>query len=461
MKRMRHLLSLGAGLALCSALCLSAGAESYDIGLGSVQIDFADGAQVVTYQSERHVDDNPVITGKSTQNTVAVYAPESQRLHVTIQDLDVDVSSLQEAPAFAVSGEGSLVLNLLGNSSLRSGLMHAGIEVKDAALYILGQDDGILNASGGQFGAGIGGGANGSGNRITIAGGNINAAGGVFGAGIGGGQFGAGSRISILGGQISVKGGMKAAGIGGGWCGSASDISLLGGRLNAFGVQAVGSGEGAQEAVRMDVIPVAGSMQVSTDSGALFTADVGERVVLDVKTQLLITEGFDADESFVPTAPAESLPPVEAEPEETKPEETKPIETKPEETKPVETKPEETKPAETKPEEPTSGKAVPASFQVRDAEGKSIPFSYEKTDAVVEITCEQDATDFSFSCEDIRALKDDGVIFVRLNFGGKKTRVTLQSVLKWLDAGTKEVFIRMPPASGPVLYKDGTSLWIY
>ena len=434
-----------------------------------MQIGFADGVQVVTYQSECHADENPVITGKSTENTIAVFAPEGQRLHVSIQDLDVDVSSRQEAPALAVSGDGALVLKLLGNSSLRSGLMHAGIEVKDAALYILGQDDGILNACGGQFGAGIGGGANGSGSRITIAGGNINASGGVFGAGIGGGQFGAGSRISILGGQISVKGGMKAAGIGGGWCGGASDISLLGGRLNAFGVQAVGSGEGAQAAVRMDVVPVAGSMQVSTADGALFTADVGERVVLDVQTQLLITEGFDAEESFVPTAPAEETqsPEVKAE-DEAKPEETQPAETKPEEAQPAETKPEETKPAETKPEEAKSeeakseeAKPLSKTLLVKDAEGKTYPFTAERNNNALDIVCEQKDVTIHFTAKDIEALKADGIYLIRLNFGGQKARVTLQSVLKWVDDDAKEAYIRLQPSGGASLIKDDTSYWIY
>lgn len=458
MKRMRHLLSLGAGLAMCSALCLGAGAQSYDIGLSPVQIGFADGVQIVTYQQQSLVDDSPVITGKSTENTVAVTAPEGCRLHVSVQDLDVDVSALQEAPAFAVSGEGSVVLNLLGTSNLRSGLMHAGLEVKDAALYILGHEDGVLNASGGQFGAGIGGGANAPGSQITIAGGNVNAVGGVFGAGIGGGQFGAGSRISILGGQISVKGGMKAAGIGGGWCGGASDISLLGGRLNAFGVQAVGSGEGGSEALRMDVIPVAGSMQVSGDTGALFTADVGERVALDVKTALLITEGFDAEEGFVPTAPAEETEPVVTEPVETKPEETKPVEAKPEETKPVEAKPEETKPEETKPEE---AKPLSKTLQVKDADGKTYSFTAERNDNALDIVCEQKDVGLYFTAKDIETMKEDGVYLLRLNFGGQKARVTLQSVLKWLDSNVKESYIRLQPTGGASLIKDGTSFWIY
>ncbi len=448
MKRMRHLLSLGAGLAVCSALCLGAGAESYNIGLSSVQIGFADGVQVVTYQEQRHVDDSPVITGKSSQNTVAVNAPEGRRLHVTIQDLDVDVSAQQEAPAFAVSGDGTVVLNLLGNSNLHSGLMHAGLEVKDAALYILGQEDGVLNASGGQFGAGIGGGANAPGSRITIAGGNVNAVGGVFGAGIGGGQFGAGSRISVLGGQISVKGGMKAAGIGGGWCGGASDISLLGGRLNAFGVQAVGSGEGGADALRMDVIPVAGSMQVSTGSGALFTADVGERVVLDVKSELLITEGFDAEEGFVPTAPAEDAESAETEPAKTQPVETKPAETTPEETKPEEAKPEEAKP-------------LSKTLLVKDAEGKTYPFTAERNDNALDIVCEQKGVDIHFTAKDIEALKEEGIYLMRLNFGGLRARVTLQSVLKWVDGDAKELYIRLQPSGGASLIKDGTSYWIY
>ncbi len=84
-----------------------------------------------------------------------------------------------------------------------------GITVQDTnSLTIYAQSTGAnmgqLTATGGEYGAGIGGGINGSGGNITITGGNINATGsggsGMSGggAGIGGGVEGSGGSIYVL-----------------------------------------------------------------------------------------------------------------------------------------------------------------------------------------------------------------------------------------------------------------------
>ena len=88
-----------------------------------------------------------------------------------------------------------------------------------------------VNATGGYYAAGIGGGQNGGGN-VKIYGGYVTAAGGTRGAGIGGGRYGSGN-VEIYGGNISATGGNKgAAGIGGGEEGSGS-VTVSGGTVVA------------------------------------------------------------------------------------------------------------------------------------------------------------------------------------------------------------------------------------
>lgn len=104
-----------------------------------------------------------------------------------------------------------------------------------------------MNANGGKYGAGIGGGAMGAGENITISdGAHVTANGGAQGAGIGGGSGigGNGSNITISGDKTYVEatGGGDAeaagAGIGGGFSGrygnvgKGSDITIEEARLS-------------------------------------------------------------------------------------------------------------------------------------------------------------------------------------------------------------------------------------
>lgn len=86
------------------------------------------------------------------------------------------------------------------------------------------KNPGVLNVTGSNYAAGIGGGDGEDGGYITINGGIINATGigtgtGVEngGAGIGGGNYAAGGNIVINGGTIKAQGAYHAAGIGGGY----------------------------------------------------------------------------------------------------------------------------------------------------------------------------------------------------------------------------------------------------
>ena len=103
------------------------------------------------------------------------------------------------------------------------------------SLTIYGQtkQSGQLIATGGKYGAGIGGGNKGNGENITISGGIITANSGKYAAGIGGGRNAAGSNITINGGIITANGGEMVAGIGGGEKGNGSNITINGGTVTA------------------------------------------------------------------------------------------------------------------------------------------------------------------------------------------------------------------------------------
>ena len=103
---------------------------------------------------------------------------------------------------------------------------------------------GTIIAKGGKYSAGIGGGRNGSGEKLYFYSGKIEATGGEMGAGIGGSYEGRGRDIYIYGGDISATGGEAGAGIGGGCWTSEQDmdgdtaaynINIYGGKVYACG----------------------------------------------------------------------------------------------------------------------------------------------------------------------------------------------------------------------------------
>ena len=109
-----------------------------------------------------------------------------------------------------------------GHSGYSGNAIHGGAGER---LYFY---SGTVNASGGRLAAGIGGGFQGRGSHIYIYGGNIDAQGGATGAGIGGGHTGDGSDIKITGGEVNASGGVNGAGIGGGLRSKGNDITVSG-----------------------------------------------------------------------------------------------------------------------------------------------------------------------------------------------------------------------------------------
>ena len=123
-------------------------------------------------------------------------------LNLTLRDVKIDVSDEDEKTALSVQGDGNVEIELDGDNELKSGFVRAGLEKNTSEGTLTLKDDnkdGSLKATGGDYGAGIGGGIIGSGENITITGGEVKATGGANGAGIGGGDGSGGSNVTVSG----------------------------------------------------------------------------------------------------------------------------------------------------------------------------------------------------------------------------------------------------------------------
>ena len=136
---------------------------------------------------------------------------------------------------------------------------------------------GTIIAKGGDGGAGIGGGRNGSGEKLYFYSGKIEAKGGEAASGIGGSFKGRGRDIYIYGGDISATGGEGGAGIGGGCWTSEQDmdgdtaaynINIYGGKIYACGgYNGAGIG-GGQNVPARDITITGGEVNVHGAYGA-------------------------------------------------------------------------------------------------------------------------------------------------------------------------------------------------
>ena len=199
-------------LLLLTGVPVSALAAEWDISKGDITVNAGSGGQTVTQGSQVDVPDSaPVITGSSTENTLTINAEKDQTASVTLSGVNIDVSGEDKA-AVSTTGEGNVSIELDGDSTLKSGEKHAGLEKNNGGrLTIADQDkNGKLTAEGGLNGAGIGGGNQRDGSNIIITGGEIKATGGVNGAGIGGGLQGKGKDITVSGAaKLKVQGGVE------------------------------------------------------------------------------------------------------------------------------------------------------------------------------------------------------------------------------------------------------------
>mgnify|MGYP000814497137 CR=1 FL=1 len=192
----RIIVSTLLALLLLVSMPVSALAATWDIGKGDITVNAESGGQTVRQGGGAAVPDSaPVITGTSKENTLTINAESGQTASVTLSGVNIDVRDKGKA-AVSTTGEGNVSIELNGESTLRSGYEHAGLEKNNGGSLTIADEDknGKLTAWGGQQGAGIGGGVYGKGEGITVSGNaQLKVRGGSVqgdhgtGAGIGGG----------------------------------------------------------------------------------------------------------------------------------------------------------------------------------------------------------------------------------------------------------------------------------
>ena len=210
MKRKRLTASMIA-LVMSVSLPMTTYAANWYLEDGSVTVNADNSGQTVTQGSGSAVpDEAPVITQRNssaeTSNTIMINASENATANVTISNVNIDTSGA----AVSTGGKGNVNIELDGTNTLKSGRGHAGLEKsQDGKLTITDENaNGKLIATGGDYGAGIGGDDQGNGKNITITGGEVTAAGGTNGAGIGGGLQKNGEKITVSGdATLKVQGG--------------------------------------------------------------------------------------------------------------------------------------------------------------------------------------------------------------------------------------------------------------
>ena len=218
-------------------------------------------------------------------------------LNLTLRDVKIDVSDNRTygdetgKAALSVQGKGSVEIELDGKNELKSGYKRAGLEKTSAGTLTLKDNkeagSGSLNAEGGALSAGIGGSyndysANNGTKNIIITGSTVTATGGDGGAGIGGGNGGAAENITITGSTVTATGGgsvlgFGGAGIGGGGDGRNSDsngknITITGSTVTAKGGNG-SAGIGGGVAGIGEAITITGSTVTAT--GGIGAAGIG------------------------------------------------------------------------------------------------------------------------------------------------------------------------------------------
>ena len=269
--RFRKIVSISLAALLTMGTPLSAMADLWDIGLGSVTIEAKEDGQWVSQNDTTTMDEAPTVTGTTIDNTLTIIADANQTADVTISDLEIAVAEGGNSGAITAEGEGNVAITIEGENHVSGSESHAGLEKSnDGNLTINGGKDDSLTAIGGAGGAGIGGAVSEAVSDITINGGTIYAEATNYapgsGAGIGGGgaqlvadsehnvEFitgGDASNITINGGNVTAVGGIYGSGIGSG-SGDATDITINGGIVNATG-KAGGAGIGGGDASNITI----------------------------------------------------------------------------------------------------------------------------------------------------------------------------------------------------------------
>ena len=192
---------------------------------GSIIVSVENGQQYAEQKNiKQQISDLVVTTNNDeTTNTLTIRGGDSTAAKVTLSNVNID------APSAAVSVSGNVELVITGTNTLRSGTDRAGLEKADDNGTLTIDGTGKLYAYGGDCAAGIGSSYNNNVRNIVINGGTITAeCTGMLGAGIGGGQAGKAENgkaenIRINGGVVTATGGEWGYGIGSGY----NEYSLL------------------------------------------------------------------------------------------------------------------------------------------------------------------------------------------------------------------------------------------
>ena len=215
------------------------------------------------------------------KNIITVINNAATALKLTLKDVKIDVSDTGDfatsgKAALSVQGSGDVTIELDGDNELKSGADRAGLEKNTSEGTLTLKDDnkdGSLKATGGDSGAGIGGGGqwgDASGENITITGGSVTATGGKWAAGIGG--VGNGKNITITGGTVNATGTDGGAGIGGGSRSSGEAITITGGTVNATGTDGGAGIGGGNECSGEDITITGGTVNAA---GGDYGAGIG------------------------------------------------------------------------------------------------------------------------------------------------------------------------------------------
>ena len=294
-----RVLSTAALMAMVSSIATAAFAEEYDLNKGSVTVETKDNGNTYVTQANTETTDHLDTTGvtitsngEETSNTITVETAKDQTTNVTLDKVDIEVDTAKtKSGAIEIKGDGKTNLELNGNNTVlvqnNWSEEHAAIEKADkyghGTLTI--KDDvndnvkpktgtkadttGTLVAGGYHDAAAIGGGEGefADTSNITITGGKITASGGTYGAGIGGGYTGDASNIRIEGNADVIAFGNSGAAIGSGYHSRVnSDITITDhATVTAASLDGCGIG-GGQDASGKVTITISGNASVNAQT---------------------------------------------------------------------------------------------------------------------------------------------------------------------------------------------------
>ena len=241
-------------------------------------IIYATSGDKLSYNTDYTYENNVLTIKSGTPITIANTAPnipttdrievEGFSARITLAGVNIDVSASENTAAFK-NNSGTLSITLADDSvnTLKSGSKCAGLQMMTEDNHLRIEGEGELIATGGDNGAGIGGGDHGSCSGIIISGGTVIATGSGGGAGIGGGYYGKSYNISIYGGTVTATGSGGGAGIGGGYDYSGSFIEITRGTVTATGGSNGGAGIGGGRNGTGSGIKISGGTVTATGGG--------------------------------------------------------------------------------------------------------------------------------------------------------------------------------------------------